>query len=183
MIDELEDGCPIISLESNKTNKQEYQTMNSIMKHTFDPFTGLFPSIFDEDFFDSFRDNFASRGLKKIISRPHNLTNVKDKDGNIIGQKLSLVYTPFKKDQIKITVNDGTLTVSIGDEQKEEKKDENGEIVYKGISSQSTRFSLQLTDQIDKTAVKATAEDGMLHIDLPFVKKAEEPKEIEIAIN
>jgi len=156
--------------------------MNSLIKQTLDPFAGLFPSIFDDDFFADFRDNFASRGLKKIIQRPHDLVNVKDEKGNVVGQKLSLVYTPFKKDQIKVTVNDGMLTVSIGDEKKEEKKDENGEIVYKGISTQATRFSLKLTDQIDKAAVTAKAEDGMLHINLPFVKKAEEPKQIEISV-
>lgn len=157
--------------------------MNSLIKQTSDPFAGLFPSIFfDDDFLVDFRDNFASRGLKKIIQRPHDLMNVKDENGNVIGQKLSLVYTPFTKDQIKVTVNGDTLSVSIGDEKKEEKKDENGEIVYKGISTQSTRFALKLTDQIDKKLINAKAEDGMLHIDLPFVKKAEEPKQIEIAV-
>lgn len=157
-------------------------TNQLVKRATFDPFAGLFPSVFDDDFFADFRDNFANRGLRKIISRPHDLTNIKDKDGNVVGQKLSLVYTPFKKDQIKVTVDDDMLTVAIGDEKKEEKKDENGEIVYKGISTQATRFSLKLTDQIDKKAVTAKAEDGMLHIDLPFVKKAEEPKQIEISV-
>ena len=157
--------------------------MNSLVKRTtLNPFTGLFPSFFEDDFFDSFTNDFGHWGLKKIISRPHDLVNMKDEKGNVIGQKLSLVYTPFKKDQIKVTVEDDTLTVAIGDEKKEEKKDENGEIVYKGISTQATRFSIKLTDQIDKKAVTAKAEDGMLHIDLPFVKKAEEPKQIEISV-
>ena len=149
----------------------------------FDPFNGIFPSLFDDDFFADFRENFANRGLRKIISRPHDLTNIKDKDGNIVGQKLSLVYTPFKKDQIKVTVDGDTLSVAIGDEKKEEEKNADGEIVYKGISTQSTRFSLKLTDKIDKKLINATAEDGMLHIDLPFVKEEEtKPKQIEIAI-
>jgi HSP20 family molecular chaperone IbpA len=160
--------------------------MNSLVKTTtdmLDPFTGLFPSIFGDDFFADFRDNFATRGLKKIIQRPHDLTNVKDKDGNVVGQKLSLVYTPFKKDQIKVTVEGNVLSVAIGDEKKEEKQDENGEIVYKGISTQSTRFALNLTDKIDKNLINAKAEDGMLHIDLPFVKEEKkEPKAIEISV-
>lgn len=154
----------------------------TLMKSNVDPFAGFFPSIFNDDWFSDFRDNFASRGLKKIIQRPHDLVNVKDEDGNVVGQKLSLVYTPFKKDQIKVTVEGDLLSVSIGDEKKEEKKDENGEIVYKGISTQSTKFALKLTDQIDKKSVTAKADDGMLHIDLPFVKKAEEPKAIEISV-
>ena len=157
--------------------------MNQLVKRTLNPFTGgLFPSFFEDDFFDSFTNDFSHWGLKKIISRPHDLVNMKDEKGNVIGQKLSLVYTPFTKDQIKVTVEDDMLTVAIGDEKKEEKKDESGEIVYKGISTQVTRFSIKLTDQIDKKAVTAKAEDGMLHIDLPFVKKADEPKKIEISV-
>ena len=157
--------------------------MNSLIKQTYDPFIGLFPSIFDDNFFADFRDNFASRGLKKIISRPHDLVNVKDADGNVIGQKLSLVYTPFKKDQIKVTMEGDMLSVSIGDEKKEETKNDSGEIVYKGISTQSTRFALKLADQIDKAAISAKAEDGMLHIDLPFLKKeVKEPKIVEISV-
>lgn len=157
--------------------------MNSIMKTTFDPFIGLFPSLFDDDFFADFRDNFANRGLRKFISRPHDLTNIKDKDGNTVGQKLSLVYTPFKKDQIKVTVNGDTLSVAIGDEKKEEEKAADGEIVYKGISTQTTRFSLKLSDRIDKKNINATAEDGMLHIDLPFVKEEEKtPEQIQIEV-
>lgn len=157
--------------------------MNSLIKQTYDPFIGLFPSIFDDNFFADFKDNFASRGLKKIISRPHDLVNVKDADGNVIGQKLSLVYTPFKKDQIKVTMEGDMLSVSIGDEKKEETKNDSGEIVYKGISTQSTRFTLKLADQIDKAAISAKAEDGMLHIDLPFLKKeVKEPKIVEISV-
>ena len=156
--------------------------MNSIMKHTFDPFIGLFPSL-DEDFFTDFCDNFAKRGLKKFISRPHDLVNIKDENGNVVGQKLSLVYTPFKKDQIKVTIDGDTLSVAIGDEKKEETKDENGDVIYKGISTQSTRFALKLTDKIDKKLITATAEDGMLHIDLPFVKEEEKALEkIEIEV-
>lgn len=156
--------------------------MNTLIKDTFDPFTGLFPQLFDDSWFADIRDNFANRGLKKIISRPHNLVNVKDKDGNVIGQKLSLVYTPFKKDQIKVTVDGNTLSVAIGDEKSEEKKNNNGDIVYKGISTQSTNFALTLTDKIDKKAINAKADDGILHIDLPFVNKVEEPKQIEINV-
>lgn len=175
-------GVPSV-FHIDKTNKpKRYQLMNQLTK--FDPFNGIFPTLFDDDFFADFRDNFANRGLKKIISRPHDLTNVKDANGNIVGQKLSLVYTPFKKDQIKVMIDGDTLSVSIGDEKKEEKKDENGEIVYKGISTQSTRFALKLTDKIDKKLVNAQAEDGMLHIDLPFVKEEEtKPKQIEVKIN
>jgi len=80
-----------------------------------------------------------------------------------------------------VSVEDDNLTVSIGDEAKEEKKDENGDVIYKGISTQSTRFSLKLTDKIDKKAISAKAEEGMLYIDLPFASE-KEPETIEVKI-
>lgn len=134
-----------------------------------------------DDMLRNVRDSFSNIGFKKIISRPHDLTFMKDDKGNTIGQKLSLVYTPFKKDQIKVSVVDNTLSVSIGGEEKVEKSEKDGEIIYKGISSQSTRFSLVLTDKVDKEKIKAKAEDGMLSIELPFVKE-EEKKEIEVTV-
>lgn len=157
--------------------------MNSIIKQSFGPLSGLFPSIFDDDLFADFCDNFSTRGLKKIIQRPHDLVNVKDENGKVVGQKLSLVYTPFTKDQIKVAIDGDLLSVSIGgDEKKEEKKNDQGEVIYKGISTQSTRFALRLTDAIDKKAIDAKAEDGMLHIYLPFVKEDTTQKQIQIEV-
>ena len=60
--------------------------------------------------------NIMNYGLKSIIKRPHNLINVKDKDGNVIGQRLEMVTTPFKKEDVKITVKDNILTVRCGTE-------------------------------------------------------------------
>jgi len=157
--------------------------MNSLIKTTFnnDPFS-LIPTFFGDDFFRDFRDDFASRGFKKIIPRPHDFVNVKDKDGNVIGQRLSLVYTPFKKDQIKVTVLDDVLTVAIGGETKKEDKDDSGEILYRGISTQSTRFSIHLTDAVDQEAIKVHTDEGVLHIDLPFRKEPRESKQIELPV-
>lgn len=157
--------------------------MYSLTNRTSDPFEDIFSlaNIFFPKDFRTIRDDLSNVGLKKFISRPHNLETVRDENGNAVGQRLSLVYTPFKKDQIKVSVEGDDLMVSIGDETKEEKKDENGDILYKGISTQSTRFSLKLTDKIDKKAISAKAEEGMLFIELPFATE-KEPETIEVKI-
>lgn len=130
--------------------------------------------------------NRSSKSLTRLekglqcINRPHNLYTWKDKDGNIIGNRLSVVTTPFKKDQVHVTIEDNILTVECGNDSDEVKKE--GEVeVYHGISSQSYRFQLRLSDKIDLTKVEATNEDGILDIKLPFKpEEKEESKKITI---
>ena len=130
--------------------------------------------------------NRSSKSLTRLekglqcINRPHNLYTWKDKDGNIVGNRLSVVTTPFKKDQVHVTIEDNILTVECGNDIDEVQKE--GEIeIYHGISSQSYKFQLKLSDKIDLTKVEATNEDGILDIKLPFKpEEKEESKKITI---
>ena len=138
------------------------------------PFGNMFKNleaVMDFDF------NKESRGLKRWIKRPHNLITKKDKDGKIEKYQLELVYTPFKKDEVKVEVLEGVLNVKCGSENKIKDED----MDYCGISHQSYSFSIPLADAIDVNAIEAKAEDGILYIELP-VKKAEEKKALPISI-
>ena len=117
--------------------------------------------------------NLMNTGLRKLIGRPHNLVNVTDKDGNIIEQRLEVVTTPFKKEDVSVQVSGNTLTVRCGSEEDEAvtaPEDENRQekYLYKGISEQYYTFSLKLSEKIDKAAIKAKNQDGVLTITLPF---------------
>ena len=138
------------------------------------PFGNMFKNleaVMDFDF------NKESRGLKRWIKRPHNLITKKDKDGKIEKYQLELVYTPFKKDEVKVEVLEGVLNVKCGSENKVKDED----MDYCGISHQSYSFSIPLADEIDVNAIEAKAEDGILYIELP-VKKSEEKKGLPISI-
>ena len=117
-----------------------------------------------------------TQGLKNLIHRPHNLINVKDKDGNVIAQRLEVVTTPFAKEDVKVTVEDNTLTVECGSENKEQKTED--DYIYKGISSQNYTFSLKLGNNIDKDGIKAKNSDGVLSVHLPFKKEVQEQKRL-----
>lgn len=117
--------------------------------------------------------NLMNTGLRKLIGRPHNLVNVTDKNGNIIEQRLEVVTTPFKKEDVNVQVSGNTLSVKCGTEDEtvakvpeDDKPTEN--YLYKGISSQYYTFSLKLSDKIDKSAIKAKNQDGILTITLPY---------------
>lgn len=134
------------------------------------------------DFFaNPFGRNVSNKGLSNI-RKPHNLTNVKDDNGNIVAQKLTVVTTPFKKSDVRCKVVGDVLTVTCGTENV--KDAENEDVIYRGISSQSYEFSLKLGESIDKDGITAENKDGLLTINLPYVKAEEEkPEEIEISIN
>lgn len=147
----------------------------------------MFDITLKDDFFDdtwfkpalglnkAFREieKIMDKGLSPMISRPHNLYTYKDEMGNIIGNKMQIVTTPFSKDEVSVEILNNVLTVKCG---KENKKDEDlSSCVYHGISSQSYEFSIKLSDKIDQNKVEAKNEDGILTINLPFIP--EEPKE------
>lgn len=114
-----------------------------------------------------------TQGLKSLIHRPHNLINVTDDNGKVVGQKIEVVTTPFKKDDVKVTVEDNTLSVECGNDNEEETSEAN--YVFKGISSQRYSFALKLGNCVDRTAIRAKNVDGVLTITLPF-KKEDDPK-------
>ncbi len=112
-------------------------------------------------------------GLRKLITRPHNIVNVTDpKTKEVIEQRLEVVTTPFKKHQVSVQVSDNTLTISCGDEDdlctKPSEDDPEEAYLYKGISSQYYTFSLKLSDKVDKSKIRAKNEDGILTVTLPF---------------
>lgn len=115
---------------------------------------------------------FKTRGLRSIISRPHNLITKKSKDGKVTAFQLEVPYTPFTKDEVNVEVKDRVLTVSCGAENKT--KDE--EMDFSSISYQNFTFSLPLSDCIDINGITATANDGMLRIYLP-AKAIDEKKD------
>lgn len=138
--------------------------------------------------------NQPSSTLKKlgdtgisVIGRPHNVIAIKSKDGKTIGNKIEVVTTPFRKDEVSVEFSKGMLTVKCQKLEKtvpEEELDE-AEVavkeyeVHHGISSQEFTFSLKISDKVDVENIKAKNEDGILTIELPFVKEEEKPDDIK----
>ena len=79
-----------------------------------------------------------------------------------------------KKDDVKVTYEDGMLTLSGERRQEEEQKD----VKYHRVESYFGNFSrsFMLPDAIDADAIKAESKDGILTIHLP--KSKSEPKKL-----
>ena len=133
--------------------------------------------------------SLENNGLRRLISRPHNIVNVTNKDGEPIAQRLEVVTTPFKKNEVKVSVDSNNmLTIECGNEKEIKDQleatpmgEENDKYVYKGISTQTYSFSIKLGDNVDKEAIKAKNEDGVLVVTLPF-KKKELPEVAQIEV-
>ena len=127
-----------------------------------DPF-----KIADLIFNNKFEDRIPNIGLRGLFPNPHNLYTIKDKDGKIECWKMELVYTPFKKTDLSVRVQDNILFVEIGKENKPKSDD----MIYQGISHQSTHCQIRLSPIVDTDKITAVADEGILTITLPVKVK------------
>lgn len=86
----------------------------------------------------------------------------------------------MSKEDIKIDVNDGTLTIK--GEKKLEEKTEKDNYVRVERSYGTFMRSFTLTDDVDTENIEATYKDGVLEITLTKKEEAK-PKEIQVQVN
>ena len=100
----------------------------------------------------------------------------------IVAQKLTVVTTPFKKEDVKVSILDDVLTGECGSENVKDEKNE--DVIYRGISSQQYEFSIRLGENIDQGKIKAENKDGMLTINMPLIPPEPTPerKAIEVTV-
>ncbi len=84
-----------------------------------------------------------------------------------------------KKDDVKVTLQDGVLTIQ--GERKQEKEEKG--LKYHRVERSYGRFvrSFTLPDYVDNTKVKAEFKDGILNLHLPKSEKTQ-PKTIEVKV-
>ena len=84
-----------------------------------------------------------------------------------------------KREDVKVTVEDGVLTIQ--GERKQEKEEKGRK--YHRIERSYGRFvrTFTLPDTVDESKVKAEYADGILHLHLPKSEKAK-PKQIEVKV-
>merc|ERR1719498_2170287 len=74
---------------------------------------------------------------------------------------------------VKLSIEDGVLSVEGKREEKKEETDANGTVLYSEKRSSAFARSIQLPDNADAGEIHARAQDGVVHIVVK--KKAEEP--------
>lgn len=148
--------------------------MSLIRWNPFRSLTTLEPET--RNLFDEFFGDFLTH---PVLSEGNWLPRV-DLQDTKNDMELTAELPGMKKEDIKITYENGLLTIS--GERKREEKEENHNY-YCGerrFGSFSRSFRLPVEVQADK--IKANYKDGVLHVSLPKVE-AKKPHEIPISTN
>ena len=142
----------------------------------------LMPSIFGEKLFDDFMSDFPffdDRDLRKTEKKlyGHNAkrlmkTDIKETDS---GFELEMDLPGFKKDEIKVQLKDGYLTLSAAKGLDKDEQDKKGNYIRRERYAGTLSRSFYVGDAVSEEDIHAKYEDGILKLSLP--KKA--PKAVE----
>ena len=124
--------------------------------------------IFDEVFADPFFGEKENKIMK---------TDLKEKDGKYM---LEIDVPGYDKEDIKIELNEGYLTVSA--EKNEEKEDKHAKYLKRERFTGMCSRSYYVGDNLKEEDIKASFKNGILSIEVPkeVEKKVEEKKYIPI---
>ena len=140
----------------------------------------LMPSIFGENLFDDdwmnfpFNDEFWGKKNPLYGKHAQNMmkTDIRETDGSY---ELDIDLPGFKKDEIKVQLKDGYLTLSAAKGLDKDAKDKEGNYIRRERYAGSMSRSFYVGDGVKEEDIHAKYEDGILKLSLP--KKA--PKAVE----
>ena len=142
----------------------------------------LMPSIFGQNLFDDWMD-FSFPDIDKTLYGKHAKNMMKtDVNETDQGYEVAIDLPGFKKDEIKLELNDGYLTISAEKGLDKDEKDKENRYIrrerYAGSMSRSFYVGESLTEQ----DIHAKYENGILTLDVPKEDKKAVPEKRYIAI-
>lgn len=142
----------------------------------------MFPSVFGENLFDDWMDDFGFRdnffGGKNPLYGKHakNImkTDVRETDK---GYELDVDLPGFKKDEVQVQLKDGYLTISAAKGLDKDEEDKKGNYIRRERYAGSTSRSFYICNGVKNEDVHAKFENGVLRLSVP--KKAAEEIEAD----
>jgi HSP20 family protein len=122
---------------------------------------------FPESFLGTGRTWFPEHLFKGTAELP--AVNIKDNGGAFV---VEVAAPGYRKEDLKVNVKDGVLTISSEKRKEEEKKDEG--YTRKEFSYTSFSRSFHLPNNVDEKAIEAAFADGILKITVRKTEKAPE---------
>ena len=140
----------------------------------------LMPSIFGESLFDDdwmdfpFDSNFWGKRNPLYGKHAQNMmkTDIREKDDSY---ELDVDLPGFKKDEIKIQLKDGYLTLSAAKGLDKDEKDKKGNYIRRERYAGAMQRSFYVGDDVTQEEIRAKYEDGILKLSIP--KKAQQTVE------
>lgn len=135
----------------------------------------MMPSVFGENLFDDFMDDFPffdDKDMRKIDKKLYGhhgknimKTDIKEDDS---GYELEMDLPGFKKDEVKVSLNNGylTITASKGLEENEKEK-KTGKYIRKERFAGACERSFYVGDDLIEEDIKAKFKHGILQLTIP----------------
>ncbi len=137
-------------------------------------------NLFDELFDDAFRPMWdMDRALYGKHARAVMKTDVRETDS---GYELDIDLPGFKKDEVKLDLKDGYLTISAAKGLDRDEKDKQGRYIRQERYAGQCSRSFYVGDSIQPADVHAKFEDGILKLTLPKAAQEKLPEHNTIAI-
>ena len=145
------------------------------------------PSLFGENLMDVFDD--FDRDFFRGMARPERMlygknaarmmkTDVKETDE---GYEVNVDLPGFNKDEIKLELNSGYLTIST-EKNLENKEEKEGKLLRQERYAGTMQRSFYVGDSLTEEDIHAKYEDGVLRVDLPKKEARKVPEKKQILI-
>ena len=140
----------------------------------------LLPSFFGENLLDDWMD-FGDIDRKLYGKRAAQVmkTDVHEHDDKY---ELDIDLPGFKKDEIKLSLENGYLSVSAAKGLDKDEKDKKGKIIRQERYAGAMQRSFYVGDSVKQEDVKAKFEDGVLKLSIPKNETEKLPEKQYIAI-
>ena len=135
----------------------------------------LLPSIFGENLFDYWM-RFPTERQSNAGYRNAELmkTDIKDVEGNY---ELSMDLPGFHKEDVKIQLKEGYLTIQASRTENKDEKDNNGKYVHRERYTGQCSRSFYVGKDLEHEDIHAKYDNGVLTVTFPKEAKKKEPEE------
>ena len=132
------------------------------------------PSIFGENLFDDFFDEFA-RPAKRTVRYGTPAASVMKTDIKEYntGFELHIDLPGYKKDDVKAELKDGYLTIHAETSRQADEKEQDGKYIRRERYYGSCSRSFYVGEAVTQDEIRAKFEDGILRVSIP--KKEAKP--------
>ncbi len=139
-------------------------------------FNETFPALLDSFFGHDMGERFAWPRTTFAVPA----VNIREDENSF---KVEMAAPGLKKDDFKVTLDNGVLTVSTEKRQENEEKDADGKYTKREFSYQSFSRSFSLPDSVQYEKIDARYQDGILYLTIPKKEEAKRkaPKVINIS--
>ena len=118
------------------------------------------------DLFDSFFDDMLPTYNTATVMR----TDIREKDGNYL---LDIDLPGYKKEDIKISLYNGNLTIQAEHNDSKEEKDAKGNVIRQERYSGTCSRTFYVGESIRESDIRAGYENGILTLQIPTEQKKE----------